>query len=342
MQPARWRRSLSEFSADWLALREPADAVARASRLTRAVAKVLAGEDVVRALDVATGTGANVRFLADCLPGPQDWLLVDQDPELLAQVPLQMRAWAARRRHDVIVEPGGLLIRGDGLVCHCRTRRIDLAVVNDASSFAGRALVTASALLDLVSEPWLRALADRCREHGSAVLFALTYDGRIQCSPAEPEDEMIRDLVNRHQRTDKGFGLALGPDGAERAERCFASAGYEVRREPSDWMLSPQARDLQRQLIDGWAQAAAHIAPGQSAAIKSWRARRLAHVADNRSQLIVGHQDLAAWLPTRRPVPPRSVDSSEWPEKSWFTGVNCGMSTRPFRAPWHLFRQRAV
>jgi len=70
-----------------------------------------------------------------------------------------------------------------------------------------------------------------------------------------------------------------------------------VERAPSDWLLEPDADQLQRQLIEGWARAAAEVAPDLSSAIASWKARRLAHVATGRSRLLVGHEDLAAWLP---------------------------------------------
>ena len=80
------------------------------------------------------------------------WLLVDHDPGLLAQVPA-----------------------ASGV----ETRCLELSTLDDREIFDGRALVTASALLDLVSEEWLRVLAVRCAESGAAVLFALSYDGRI-------------------------------------------------------------------------------------------------------------------------------------------------------------------
>jgi glycosyltransferase involved in cell wall biosynthesis len=264
------------FSADWLALREPADRVSRSSRLTRAVADVFSQSAELRILDLGAGTGANMRFLAPHLPPRQSWLLVDHDGALLARVPTS--ADGLRR-----VEP----------------RQLDLNALNgDAGRecFSGRALVTASALLDLVSAEWLRALAARCRDTGAALLFALNYDGRIQFSPEEPEDAEVRELVNQHQRTDKGFGLALGPDAPATAERFLAGLGYRVERERSDWVLEPGSHELQRQLIDGWAQAATEIARERSGSIAGWRTRRLAHVAAGRSRLVVGHEDLAAWI----------------------------------------------
>ncbi len=272
---------MSEFTADWLALREPADARARSARLARLVADHLAGLDQVRVVDLATGTGANVRYLAEYLPGRPQWLLVDRDRGLLAEAVAQIDT------------------RG-----RIEARSVDLSLAFGATPdntgaddiCAGRDLVTASALLDLVSQSWLESLARRCRDAGSAVLFALTYNGDVRCAPAEPEDEAVRELVNRHQRTDKGFGPALGPAASESAAHVFAAAGYDVQRERSDWVLDTGENDLQRQLIDGWADAAMAIAPEQTAALDGWRERRLAHVAAGRSRIVVGHDDLAGWL----------------------------------------------
>lgn len=128
------------------------------------------------------------------------------------------------------------------------------------------------------------------------MLFALTYDGRIRCTPEEPEDEDVRALVNRHQRTDKGFGQALGPSAVDAAGRYFVERGYVVRRAQSDWALSRDSGELQTALIVGWAEAACSIAPEQSGTVARWRARRLAHVEQGRSQIVVGHQDIAGWL----------------------------------------------
>jgi hypothetical protein len=179
------------------------------------------------------------------------------------------------------------------------TRVCDLAAEFESAHgnlCVGRDLVTASALLDLVSERWLHRLVDSCRAAGSMALFALTYNGDMRCEPEAPEDALVRDLVNRHQRNDKGFGPALGPSAPQQAARLFGEAGYEVRTERSDWLLGAAAEHLQAQLIEGWAAAAEEISPGRGPELRDWKARRLAHVAAGTSRLIVGHDDLAAWL----------------------------------------------
>ena len=261
------------FSAEWLSLREPADHAARSLSLTQAVFDALSGDAPLRILDLAAGTGSSLRYLTDTWLGPTrqvrpDWLLVDHDPALLARVPASP---------DV------------------ETRCLDLSTLDAGAIFEGRSLVTASALLDLVSEEWLRALAARCAESGAAVLFALNYDGRIICTPEDPDDAAVVALVNEHQRTDKGFGPALGPDATDVAARCFEAAGYHVRRAASDWLLAPESRALQSQLIEGWAQAASEMSPVRARVIDGWRDRRLAHVAAGWSEITVGHDDFAAW-----------------------------------------------
>jgi hypothetical protein len=157
-------------------------------------------------------------------------------------------------------------------------------------------LVTASALLDLVSDAWLQGLCRHCRQNRFTLLFALSYDGRIECAPHDPDDERMRDLVNRHQHTDKGFGPALGPDAAARVGQLLESLGYQVIRDRSDWVLAPEAEALQRALISGWAAAAKAISPADAHRVEAWCGRRLSHVDASRSRLIVGHEDVGAFM----------------------------------------------
>ena len=65
--------------ADWLALREPADAAARSAEL----ADRLTLRPPLLVHDLGSGTGSMARWLAPRLPTPQHWVLHDRDAALL-------------------------------------------------------------------------------------------------------------------------------------------------------------------------------------------------------------------------------------------------------------------
>ena len=257
------------FSADWLSLREPADTRARDLSLSTQLVQWAHRRSPARFIDLACGTGANLRYLAPRVGGAQEWLLVDSDVALLEKV---------------CAIPG----------CEVRTRHVDLATGLRALEFAPGVIVTASALLDLVSERWLTQLVEQCCANRCAALFALSYDGRITLTPSDHDDEWIRGLVNLHQRGDKGFGSALGPSASQRVRELFEEAGYQVFAARSDWSLVPEEQLLQQSLLEGWTSAATELATNESNRCRQWLARRFAHLATGGLRIEVGHEDVLA------------------------------------------------
>jgi hypothetical protein len=273
---------VSGFSAHWLGLREPLDAASRSETLCARLVKLLVRpmpDSPLSVIDLGAGTGANFRYAAQRLAGPQEWLLVDDDASLLAAADVQLAERGA--------PPG----------CRMRHLELDLATGLQRLALPSGGLLTASALLDLVSAQWLRELIGRAAAARVTVWFALTYDGRIDCQPREPEDEEVRELFNRHQRTDKGFGPALGPDAAQIAEQLLAEHGYHTECARSDWCLGPGQAALQRSLVDGWCNAACEVATHRAPALRYWLDRRLGHIEAGRSALRVGHVDMIGRWP---------------------------------------------
>jgi len=252
------------FSAQWLALREPADRAARDPVLARRACEVAGPDPVI--VDLGCGTGATYRALSPHLPEHARWLFVDEDPSLL-----NIAASAAG--------PGAEIVEAD-------IRKLSTLPVEQAT------LITASALLDLVSFEWLKEFADRLRVPFYA---ALTYSGTMNWRPADSRDGEIRDFFNRHQQGDKGLGPALGPRAGDCAEEVFNDAHFSVECADSPWRLDPSMADLQRELTDGIASAAAEAG---AAGAEGWgRYRR--DMAD-RSACDIGHTDILV-LP-RSPV----------------------------------------
>lgn len=265
---------MSGFTADWLALRRPADTAARSRHLTDRLVESCTGKTSLRILDLCAGSGANMHYLSPHLRQKQHWLLLDHDEALLAHVGTNL---------------------GNPELVTCETLCCDLAQSLDQRALSGVDIVTASAAVDLVSADWFDRLAERCRDARSLVLFVLSYDGRILFEPADPFDATARDLLNRHQGTDKGFGPALGPAAPGYMTERLRTLGYRVETATSDWRLGPDQAELQRALIAGYADAAGEIAPETSARLDEWRERRLAAVAAGQARLVVGHVDLLAY-----------------------------------------------
>jgi hypothetical protein len=287
---------VSGFTAQWLALREPFDTAARSvSLITTLREHLVRTTEPPTVVDLGAGAGSNVRFLAPLLGGAQRWRLVDHDPALLEAALAATQAWGLARGANVQRTGSHLTVRAAGFTCDVECERVELADLAAFELPAG-GLVTAAALLDLVSRDWLETLARRCRAAGAAVCFALTYDGRTTAIPREPEDATVLAMFNRHQLFDKGFGPALGMRAASVAEAVFEAHGYELGVATSDWIIGREAHAMQVALLDGWLSAALEIAPESRLALTSWHERRRAHVLAGRSSLSVGHVDLVGWL----------------------------------------------
>lgn len=254
---------MTAFAADWLALREPADRAARDPVLLARLADWVADRGRLSVLDLGCGTGATLRAVAPLLAVPQSWLLVDQDPDLLARCPEALAAATAA------------------------TARVDLVAELELLPWDAVDLVTASALLDLVSADWLQRLVALAQD--KAIYMALSVDGRIELAPTVADDAHILELVARHHRRDKSFGPALGHAAAAALRDLLHAAGRTAELRCADWILGPEQAALQAALLDGYAAAAAEQAPHLAEQIGQWRAAR---AALPEQRLRIGHRDL--------------------------------------------------
>jgi hypothetical protein len=263
---------MSEYSADWLALREPYDLAARNPEVLDAVASAFVGERAVSVVDLACGTGSTLRAIRPHLPARQNWRLVDNSLTLLARV-------ASYRN------PSHLTVA---------TTALDLARDLELALDGPLDLVTTSALLDLVSPEWLDRLVVEVAARRLPFYGALTYDGRAVTEPVERYDRDLLDGFNLHQRTNKGFGPALGPEAAARAAQRFEEFGYSVVLGQSDWVFGPDDRAIQEEVFVGWAKVGPLTTALSADEIAGWLAWRRARLSEGRSRLRIGHIDIFA------------------------------------------------
>ncbi len=259
------------FDAGWLALRRPYDHAARDNAAWQACRDWAATRDRLRIVDLGAGSGSNLAFMAERLEVAQDWVLVDSDPALLEA--------AARQAHPQAT---------------VSTREADLAKADLGELISGADLVTAAALLDLVSADWVARLVGACRDQAVALLATLTVDRRLDWQPALANDTDIAAAFHRDLQRDKGFGPGLGPDAAALLVELLGEAGLAVTRATSDWALGPGDEAMAEALIGFYADAADRAPSLSPTKLSTWRTARQQSLKTNAWSHLVGHVDVFA------------------------------------------------
>ena len=265
-----------QVSPAWLRRREAADAAARASGLVDQVAARLPAGGRALIHDLGCGTGSMGRWLAPRLKGTQHWILSDRDAALLSRAASSM--------------PGDAV---DGASVTVETHQRDVTRLQPAD-VADASLITASALLDLITADELARLVATCADAGCPTLLTLSVTGNVELMPADPLDIQIADAFNAHQRRTTGGRRLLGPDAAGAAATAFTERRYDVLVRPSPWRLGPAQASLTAAWLTGWVVAACQQRPELAVAATAYARRRLTEARAGRLGVTVHHHDLLA------------------------------------------------
>ncbi|UXY23080.1 class I SAM-dependent methyltransferase [Streptomyces cynarae] len=272
--PGGGETEVPRYAPQWLRLREPADAQARAHELLDPLRIRLAnrprhGTELI-VHDLGCGTGSMGRWLAPLLDGAQHWVLHDRDPYLL---------------HFASV--GAPRAAADGSPVTVTTQRGDIGRLTP-DALTGASLVTASALLDVLTAEEIDTLARACVGAGCPALLTLSVVGRVELAPEHPLDREIGEAFNAHQRR----GDLLGPDAVSAACEAFDRLGASVRVHPSPWRLGAGQRELTQEWLRGWVGAAVEQRPDLAPRAETYLRDRLAACAAGDLRVTVHHSDV--------------------------------------------------
>jgi hypothetical protein len=265
-----------EVSGEWLALREPEDADARSRDLALSAAALLPEGPIV-IHDLGSGTGSMMRWLAPLLPGPQTWILHDWNAGLLEQ------AIDGVRPRD-----------RDNAAISVQSQTGNLAELRPAE-IAGASLVTASALLDVLTSGETRAIVNACVGARVPALFSLSVSGDVRLSPRDELDGAFEHAFKAHQIREAASRQQLGRYGAPVARGLFAQAGWQERQSTTVWRLDHRRPLLLSEWFSGWVDAAVEQNPALRAEATRYRQLRASQIERGELAAEVSHVDLLAW-----------------------------------------------
>ena len=263
-------------SPAWLQLREAADAAARSSDLVEQVQTHLPVGDRALIYDLGCGAGSMGRWLAPRLTGTQHWIMYDRDADLLA---------------DAAADPPGAA--ADGAAVTIETRQRDISRL-EPGDLAGASLITASALLDMMTADELARFVTTCARAGCPALVTISVMGQVELTPADPLDADIAAAFNAHQGRTAGQRRLLGPDAVEAAVDAFTLLGHDVTVRPSPWRLGAAQAALTMEWVRGWVAAACEQRPELTVAAAGYLRHRVAEATAGRLNVTVHHHDLLA------------------------------------------------
>jgi hypothetical protein len=219
----------------------------------------------------------------------QHWVLHDRDAELLAVA---------------VTRPPAGPAGGGPVPVEARPDDVGGLTPEDLS---GAGLVTASALLDVLTSAEVDALVAASAGARCPALLTLTVVGRVELRPALPLDRVVAAAFDAHQRRVAAGRRLLGPDAVRTAVGAFRRRGARVDVRASLWRLGGDDGPLIAAWLRGWVDSAREQCSDPGLAdpldgylqsyLEGYLERRLGEAADGALTVAVHHADLLVRWP---------------------------------------------
>ena len=283
----------NKFSKSWINMRIQYDLKSRSDLLIQYLKKNYSNYDM-ELLDMCCGSGSfliwsikNKILFSKCT-------LLDYDMKLLKSIKSNLRKNLPK---SFIIKSNSnnmnLILKKDNLISSSI-----IIKKNDCNKFNGKTkkfhVISYSAVLDFMSKSSIIKSLKKCNDN-NAIFFSLCFNGKVRWTPTNTFDKYILSFFNKHQRTDKGFGTALGSKSIEFVKRTANLLDINVTTKNSPWLIYNKSdRDkifLHRYLLD-IKKALFHIEGIDKDILRKWYQDKKYDIENKSIKLSVGHQDI--------------------------------------------------
>tara|TARA_B100000900_G_scaffold154893_1_gene131547 strand:+ start:1629 stop:2501 length:873 start_codon:yes stop_codon:yes gene_type:complete len=283
----------NKFSKSWINMRLEYDNYSRSNILNKYLKnnKYMPDIDLI---DMCSGSGNFLIWLIKNELSFNEYTLIDNDTNLLKSIKSNLRKNI----------PKDLKIKSNtnnmNLIL-CKDKFISSKVLikkNDCDNFNYKTkrfhIISYSAALDLMSKSSIIKAIKRVNNL-NAIYFSLCFNGIVKWTPTNTFDKYILSFFNKHQRTDKGFGEALGPESIDFVNRYSIKQGMKVTTKHSPWIINNKTNQdkifMNRYLLD-IKKALFHMEGIDRNILRNWYKDKKRDIEKKSIKLYVGHQDI--------------------------------------------------
>jgi SAM-dependent methyltransferase len=282
----------TDFSVKWLNTRYPFDVAARNSEVEKAALMALPPDRDLRLLDLGAGTGNSCRYFIPKLPQNQEWLLVELNPDLIEAAKQQLVEFAKAEGYKRLPSDDGLKFKGKKTI-HIRFLQHSFLHLNDVLDLSGFDLVTAGAVIDLLSTDMLEQLVQQFIGHVAPFLATINFVGLL-FDQATDRDRQYAALYMQHMQRERPFGRALGAHCIPFLESWLLIRDIPFLSGASDWMIRPEDTAMHAFQLDFMEEAITEMlaCPEAGEKLQEWLAQKRAASKAGQLSFRVQHFDI--------------------------------------------------
>ena len=281
----------------WLAHRFAYDAQARHPEIEH---KFLAffeqHQTALKAVDVGSGTGANVRYYFDRIPHAQEWTLIEQSSGLLDECRRTLVAFAQEHDYDWQSQGNIFLLTDAEKTATITLVQGSIAHIEQLIDLTQTDVVTANAVFDLLSFEQFDTLVSTLAKHDVCLLATLNYY-ETSLLPFSEQDHRFIGWYHMHMKRPQPMGIAMGPDCSEEMLDLLAQHHMMIEQESSQWHLKRCDITMHRYLLHFVEHAVAELSLSseEQRDFATWLVDKKELCRRRELEIIIDHSDIFAY-----------------------------------------------
>jgi len=209
-----------------------------------------------------------------------------------------LAGWGEKNKWSVISSKGKLKLTKAGKTMSIQMQNGSLTNLETILKTHSVQLVTANAVMDLLTYKQLKKFIEPLSRRNIALLLTINYQSMAFSDNGNLEKFYIT-LFNKHMQRKQKFGKAMGPHCTGKIEKVLKAHGYSFIKGESPWKVSPNQRKMLIFILKFIQETIPDLLKNGSEIKKffDWTELIKKKIKKQSLSLTINHSDIYAWKP---------------------------------------------